>query len=112
MSIKLSTYIGPFLECEWGDIDEWKWGHLICNGRMEAREEGERMMMVPNQKIEGIDRGLWVDAHGEHGIHRIEPATIVKEKAAFGRMVAHILSDLERANAWHRLSWGVVPRFA
>lgn len=109
MTMRWTTYVGPFLECHRDDIDMEKHEHLICNGRCEAGVNEKLVRMIANIPIEGITRAMHLEGPNGDDVQWIEPATIVVENAAFGRMVAGIVSELDQANAWYRLSWGIVP---
>lgn len=110
MSMNLYVYVGPYIECEWGDVDEQKYESILCDGRMEAREKGEHMILIPNRKVPGIDRQMVFDRYSETPVVCIK--NIEKELDAFHNLARPLLFDLCRSGLQYCMLWGVVPRWA
>lgn len=109
MGMKLTTYVGPFLECQKSDFDWDAWAHLLTDGRMEASEKGEGLILIPNSGVKGIRRDMVVDPHGSQDIARFDPADLPADIAAFRLYARDFIHTLDEANAWYRINWGVVP---
>ena len=108
MSIRLTTYVCPYYTAP-RDFAWYEWDHVICDGRMEAGHDDERLILIPNRKLPGIDREMTVDPLGEQELVQINLAMIVREKAAFARMTADLIDYCEDNNIEISETWGVVP---
>jgi len=111
MSVKLITYVGPFLECQRGDVDEERWEHILMVGLDESCEPGEKMIFIPNRDVPGIQRETEIDRHAHTDVLRFSATDITDETWKFGTFIAPLILELNEANAWYRISWGVVPRW-
>lgn len=59
MSMNLSVYVGPYIQCENLDhemIEDWE--HIVIDGRGEAGVDESTTYLIPNVKIPGINRPM------------------------------------------------------
>lgn len=106
--MNLTTYIGPFITVPRG-FDWWKFDDIIAEGRGEAGVGDAEMVLIPNQKLEGVDRSMRVDRTGDQEMCQINPAMIVKETAAFMRLAKPLIKYCDDCEIEIREGWGIVP---
>jgi len=109
MSIKLSVYVGPYLECQDCDVDIEAVEHLLCDGRREAAEKDENLILISNGSVPGITRRLHTDEYGETRYQQITEEQVAAEKMAFRHYAISVITDLSDANAFCYVGWGVIP---
>ncbi len=109
MGMHMTVYVGPYLIVPRGTLDWYEFDSIVCEGRGEAGTEEDDLILIPNQRLEGVERNMVTDAQGEQDVVQIDPATIVKEKAAFARLASAVFRRAEVAGFEVREAWGVVP---
>jgi len=109
MSMNWSVYIGPYLTVPRDSGFDWMlWDSLVCDGRGESGVNEPNLILIPNSKLEGVERIMNIDCYAEHKISQINPATIVKESAAFSRLVTNIIKWFDSREIEIHEAWGVV----
>jgi hypothetical protein len=108
MGMDLTTYIGPYLIVPKG-FDWCEWDNIVCDGRGEAGVGEDRVILVPNQKLEGVTRSMRVDRTGEQEQTQINPAMIVRETAAFVRLAKPVIDWCDERDIEIHEAWGIVP---
>lgn len=111
MGCRLITYVGPYLmlpkDFEWYDFDS-----IVSDGRGESGDDDAFCCLIPNQKLEGIEREMSVDPHGGgQDVAHINPATIVRESAALSRLAAPLFKYCDENDIEISEAWGVVPQW-
>ena len=110
MGMDLTVYVGPyFIVPKAGDFPWMDWDTVICDGRGEAGVDEPDLILIPNRKLDGIERQMHVDRHGEQQLSQINPATIVKETAAFVRLADEVIRYCDDRGIEIKEAWGVVP---
>ncbi len=90
MGMDLTVYIGPYLSVPKDSGFDWmKWDSVVCDGRGEA----------------GVDEPNL----SEQQMAQINPATIVKETAAFSRLASEVIQWCDNRGIEIHEAWGVVP---
>ena len=111
MSMNLTVYVGPYLvvpktfdltDVENADV-------LVEDGRCEAGTDDAELYLIPNVKIDGIDRQTSFDKYGEDPVVQINPATLVRECRLFRKHVETIVAYLDEHEIEFFEGWGVVP---
>jgi len=108
MGIRLTTYIGPYLDAP-REFDYMPWDHLVQDGRCEADPNGDRWILIPNTPVAGITRDMVIDRHGGQEMAQITPALIARECGAFTRHCKPMLDYCEEHVVAIHGHWGVVP---
>ena len=108
MGMSLTTYIGPYIIVPKG-FDWYQWDSIVCDGRMEAGTDDKETILIPNQKLEGVERSMHVDRTGEQQLQQINPAMIVRETAAFSRLAKPVWDWCDERDIEIHEAWGVVP---
>lgn len=110
MGMHMTVYVGPYLIVPRSSgLDWYEFDSIVCEGRGEAGVDEQDLILIPNQSLDGVDRNMVVDAHGEQDVAQIDPADIVKEKAAFGRLAGAVFQRAKNQGFEVREAWGVVP---
>ena len=113
MGMDLTVYVGPYLSVPRDSGFDWMlWDSVVCDGRGEAGVGEPDLILIPNRKLEGIEREMHVDRHGEQQMAQINPATIVKETAAFSRLASEVIQWCDNRGIEISEAWGVVPRWS
>lgn len=110
MGMNLTVYVGPYLSVPKDSGFDWMlWDSVVCDGRGEAGDGEPNLILIPNRKLEGVERAMSVDLHGTHPITQINPAAIVKESAAFSRLASEVIQWCDNHGIEIHEAWGVVP---
>jgi len=111
MGMSFTTYVGPYLTVPRG-FDWWEFEDIIVDGRGEAGVGEDVMVLVPNKKLEGVERSMRVDRTGEQEMCQINPETIVKETVALVRLAEPVFKYCDDYDIEIHEGWGVVPRWS
>ena len=114
MGMSLTVYVGPYLivpKHSGFPVDWMKWDTIVCDGRGEAGSDEKDLILIPNCKLDGIERTMQFERHGEQDIVQISPATIVRESAAFSRLASEIFKWCDSHEVEIHEAWGVVPHW-
>ena len=112
MSMVLSIYVGPYLILPAG-FDWWPWAEFVTDGRMEAAEsDDEPVYLIPNQKLDTIDRQMKFDRHGDWPVVAVCMDEILDEERALERLATPLILHCEREEIELRYGWGVVPCYS
>ena len=110
MGIDLTVYVGPYLIVSKDSGFDWtEWDSVVCDGRGEAGVGEPNLILIPNRKLDGIERELRVDRHGEQQMAQINPAIIVRETAAFSRLASEVIQWCDDREIEIHEAWGIVP---
>jgi hypothetical protein len=109
MSMDLTVYVGPYLIVPKGVFDLCDWENIVREGRGEDGVDESNWILIPNKKLDGIERSMTVDRHGDQEMAQINPATIVRETAAFSRLAIGLICWCDDRGIEVREAWGVVP---
>jgi|GEM_PF-2880209 len=108
MGMNLSVYVGPYFIIAKESCFRWMdWENVLCDGRGEAGVDESDLILIPNRKLDGVERPMHID--GEQGTIQINPAMIVKETAAFVRLADEVIRHCDDRLIEIREAWGVVP---
>lgn len=111
MSIDYSVYVGPYLILPSG-FEWWKWESVVAEGRGMAGVDEDSLILVPNQKLDGVQRQLRFDRHEEGTAVHINPAMLVRESARFAKLTAELRKHLEEEGIEYHEAWGIVPSWS
>lgn len=109
MSMDLSIYVGPYMVVSDPKWDWMPWQHLVCDGRMEAKEGGEPLILIPNTSLPCTDRQSTFERHTENEMIAIESEDIEEELDAFHRLCTPVRDAAEGIGVSTFIKWGVVP---
>ena len=110
MGMDLTVYVGPFfIVAKSSGFDWMEWEPVLCDGRGESDCDEPDWILIPNKKLVGIEREMRIDRHGEQQMAHINPATIVKETAAFVRLAKEVIRYCDDRGIQIKEAWGVVP---
>lgn len=113
MSMNLTVYVGPYLIVPKSSVFDWMlWDSVVSDGRGEAGVGEPYLILIPNQKLEGVTRCLTVDRHGEQQMAQISPAAIVRESDAFALLASEVIQWCDSHGVEVHEAWGVVPRWS
>ena len=103
-----SIHIGPYLIADrkfnWLDFES-----IVCDGRGEFGVNEKKLILIPNLKLDGIDRMMDFDRYDGDSIQHINPATIVRETAAFVRASSKVIEYCDSEGIEIMEGWGIVP---
>ena len=106
--MNLSIYVGPYLALPNG-FDWYEWDHIVTDGRMEAREDGEDLILIPNVKLPGIDRMLTFDKYDSTPVVAIHTGHVVDEINALSNLADSFLRLCRTSGIPVCIRWGIVP---
>jgi hypothetical protein len=110
MNMTFSVYVGPYLIVPKRSSFDWiTWKAIVRDGRCEDGLNEKKWILIPNRKMDGIDRQMTFDQHVDCKITSINPATIVQEMAAFSRLTSDLVQWCDDRNIEVHEAWGVVP---
>ena len=112
MSMNLTVYVGPYLVVERGAFDWYDFAEFVIDGRMEAAGESEDLFLIPNRKLDGIERQMSWDRHSECPVAEIQAQIRAAERLEFMWLAAPVIQHCKQADIPCRVCWGVVPRWA
>lgn len=104
----LTTYIGPFLEVPY-DFDYYQFENLVSDGRGEAGVGEDKRILIPNQKLAGIDRKMVVDPTGEQQVSKLSVLATVVESDKFSQLIEPVTIHCNNKGIEFEFYWGVVP---
>jgi hypothetical protein len=104
----LSIYVGPYFvvpaNFPWFDFDQ-----LVADGRMEAKRDGELLILVPNCPLPGVERQMVFSRDDECDVVPIERVNVISECNAFATAAIEVVSYCNRKQIEIHARWGVVP---
>ena len=110
MSVKFSVYIGPYLivpKLSGFDIDAWS--AIVRDGRGATDSDESDWILIPDCKPDGVKRQMQFHQDTECNVESINPATIVREMAAFSRLTSELVQWCDDHSIEAHEVWGVVP---
>lgn len=107
MGMHQTIYVGPYMTVP-SSFDWHKWESFVCDGLMEARKREEPHTLIPNRKLEGIDRKTLFERDDEGGVVRIDYVRIPTEAGAFMEFIQPLIEHLRENGIEFSIGWGVV----
>jgi len=106
--MNLSVYVGPYLVLP-RDFNWREWESIVADGRMEAKEDGGELMLVPSVDLPGIDRQLRFGRNGETPVVAIHSGHVVAEIRALTNLTDRLLRHCRGVGIPVCVQWGIVP---
>lgn len=113
MGMSLDIYVGPYMKVNRSSGFDWtKWEDCICNGRGEFGVGESDWILIPNQKLEGVERQMLFDRMDSGVVWSIGPSDILREIDAFSSLASGAIRwCYENGAEWSR-AWGIVPSWS
>jgi hypothetical protein len=108
----LNIYVGPYAEVPIDVLErfDWsRWDGIVADGRMEASDEDEPLILIPNVPLPGVTRQMDFDRYGDLTVVPITLDAICRENQEFIQLIQPILNAYPGKLT---IRWGIVPRIA
>lgn len=109
MGMNYKVYIGPYFVLSKEDKFPWiNWDSIVFEGRGESGVNENELILIPNQKLEGIEREMNFDLDCD-SIVEISPEEIDNEISAFVNLANEIIIYCNEKSIEIKRKWGIVP---
>jgi hypothetical protein len=111
MSMQLSVYVGPYMVVERSDqtrrlVEEFE--RVVCDGRMEAADGDDKLYLIPNTQLPGVERQTCFGRDFPYSVGEIHESDIVLEMAAFREITREFRQQLQGLLIAWDFKWGYV----